>query len=413
MSHKLFKFDQDTLLSQALLYLLLVGYIATVYAVVMMAVMAGRLAPIKDPILGPPWWVNVVVITIIVLTLWPVRRWLQSRINILVYGQHDDPYALISQVNQQLHLMVSPQSTLPVVAETIARTLKLPYLAIETNHNDTPLRIEFGRQPPGAGLAALPLLYLDKPLGHLYAAARRADEALSQDDINLLRDVAQQIGIALHATQLTAELQASRERLVLAREEERRRIRNDLHDGLAPTLSSLQLQLGTMRKLIHQNPDQAEAIANDLREDLRQATAEIRQMVYNLRPPMLDELGLVGAIKNFRFQGAEINFVVTAPEPLPKLPAAVEVAVYRIASEAVHNVVKHAQASECQVSIEVGDGFLQLSVTDNGRYLPKDYQAGVGLNSMKERAAELGGALSIRPNEHDGACVVAQFPLET
>jgi signal transduction histidine kinase len=257
----------------------------------------------------------------------------------------------------------------------------------------------------------LPLLYLDKPLGELRTATRRANEALSGADVGLLRDVAQQIGIALHATQLAAELQASRERLVLAREEERRRIRNDLHDGLAPTLSSMQMQLGAIRSLIQQNPAQAEVITNDLRDDLRQATAEIRQLVYDLRPPMLDELGLVGAIRNFRVTGPEIRFEVIAPDPMPALPAAVEVAVYRIASEAVHNVVKHAQATACVVCLEVAEGRLSLSVTDNGQGVPAKLEAGVGLHSMKERAAEVGGTFSIQPGPEGGLRVAATLPL--
>jgi signal transduction histidine kinase len=413
MSHKWFKFDSDTLLSYALLYLLLAGYIAMVYAVVLTAVIAWWLAPIKDPIDPPslPWWVNIVVITVVALTLRPVHRWLQSPINILIYGQHDDPYALISQVNQQLQTMVSLQNTLPAVAETIARTLKLPYLAIEANHNSTPLHIEFGRPLPGAELTMLPLLYLDKPQGKLRVATRRANEALSEGDVSLLRDVAQHIGIALHATQLAAELQASRERLVLAREEERRRIRNDLHDGLAPTLSSVQMQLGAIRNLIQQNPAQAEAIANDLREDLRQATADIRQLVYDLRPPMLDELGLVGAIRSFRVTGTGLRFEVIAPEPMPALPAAVEVAIYRIASEAMHNVVKHAQATACVVCLEVNERQISLSVTDNGRGAPAKLEAGIGLHSMRERAAEVGGTFSIQPGPDGGLRVTASLPI--
>jgi two-component system NarL family sensor kinase len=413
MSHKWFKFDSDTLLSNALLYLLLAGYIALVYAIVLTTVVAAGLAPVKDPLdfLGPPWGVKIIIVGIVALTLRPVRRWLQSQINVLIYGQHDDPYILISQVNQQLQAMTSPQSTLPAVAETIARTLKLPYLAIETNHNSTPLHIEFGRLPTEAELTALLLLYLDKPMGELRVAPRRVNEALSEADVSLLRDVAQQMGIALHAAQLTAELQGSRERLVVAREEERRRIRNDLHDGLAPTLSSVQMQLGAIRNLIHQNPAQAEAVANDLRDDLRQATAEIRQLVYDLRPPMLDELGLVGAIRSFRVTGPEVRFEVIAPEPMPALSAAVEVAVYRIASEAVHNVVKHAQATACVVCIEVAEGRLSLSVTDNGRSFPAKLNAGVGLHSMKERAAEVGGTFSIQPGADGGLRVMASLPL--
>ncbi len=198
-----------------------------------------------------------------------------------------------------------------------------------------------------------------------------------------------------------------------AREEERRRIRNDLHDGLAPTLSSLQLQLGAVRNLVRRDPEQAEAMINDLREDMRQATAEIRQLVYDLRPPMLDELGLVGAMRNSKFQGSEVRINVHAPEPLPQLPAAVEVAVYRIASEALHNVVKHAQATTCHIDIEIEGGCLFLKVIDNGKSLSPNATAGIGINSMKERAAELGGTLTVQPGEPSGTCVYARIPLES
>jgi signal transduction histidine kinase len=252
---------------------------------------------------------------------------------------------------------------------------------------------------------------LDTPLGALLVSARAANQPLSASDVALLRDVAQQVGIALHVVHLTADLQAARERLVIAREEERRRIRNDLHDGLAPTLASLQLQLAALGKLIRQKPDQAEAIANDLREDLVHATAEIRQLVYALRPPMLDELGVVEAIKHFRLPGSVMSFEVTAPEPMPPLPAAVEVAVYRIASEAINNVVKHAEAQTCKVRIEVCQGQLTLTVTDNGTSMPERYQIGVGFHSMQERAAELGGVLSIQLGDQGGTQVVARLPI--
>jgi signal transduction histidine kinase len=340
-----------------------------------------------------------------------VRRWLQSRINVLIYGQHDDPYALISEINQQLQAMAALPLTLPIVADTVVRVLKVPYVAISTQNLAAPLHVESGKLPAPAALTRLPVTYLDKPIGELCVAARRYHESLSASDLELLRDVARQVGIALHAAQLTADLQASRERIVTAREEERRRIRNDLHDGLAPTLSSLQLQLGAVRNLIRQNPDEAEAVVNGLRDDLRNATAEIRRLVYDLRPPMLDELGLTGAIKSFRFQNSDVRFTVDAPDPLPRLPAAVEVAAYRIVSEAFHNVLKHAQATRCVVQIAVSESQLGLSVCDDGKGLPAGFSAGVGLRSMQERAAELGGTLQIQPGDGGGTRVVAQFPI--
>jgi signal transduction histidine kinase len=416
MPRKLIKFDVDALLSNLLLYLILSGYIATVYTAALAAVLVAGLVPYEDPriIFGPPWWVNIVIIIVVALTLLPVRRWLQSRINALIYGQHDDPYALISKVNQHLQAMTSPQMTLPVVAETIALTLKLPYVAIKTQNTGTSLQIEFGRQPARAEMTTLPLVYLDKPLGELQVASRRANEALSGSDLELLRDVSRQIGIALHAAQLTAALQASRERLVIAREEERRRLRRDLHDDLAPMLAGLALTASSIADVIPIDPAKAATLANDLNHSIRAAVNNIRRLVYDLRPPTLDELGLVAAIHEraaqFTHSGEGLRVIVEADE-LPSLPAAVEVAAYRIAQEALMNVARHAQAKACHIRLALDDDCLQLEITDDGLGLTETRTPGVGLRSMQERAAELGGTCVIEAAPDGGTKVMAKLPI--
>ncbi|MFN8474297.1 MAG: GAF domain-containing sensor histidine kinase [Anaerolineae bacterium] len=407
------RWDTNSLLSGGLLVLLVVAYAALIYAAILaVAMAAGSMVGsqyIQD--LTPPWWLNLIALAAIAATILPVTRWLRSRVNDLVYAQHDDPYALMTRINAQLQEMTNPALTLPTLAETVGRELRLQYVAIEAAHVEPPACYTFGAAPSRNPVSRLPIAYLGQPMGTLMAAARSPGQPLSDSDLALLRDVAQQLGVALRAAQLTADLQATRERLVIAREEERRRIRNDLHDELAATLSALQMQLGAMRSLIRRDPDQAEAIARELREDLRQATAEIRRLVYDLRPPMLDDLGLVGAIRNFKLQDSDMDLQVAAPEPMPRLSAAVEVAVYRIASEAMQNVVKHAQATQCNVCIAVNDGYLTLGVTDNGKGSPADAAAGVGMQSMRERAAELGGTLSVQANETGGTSVIARLPM--
>ncbi len=409
------KLDADAVLSQGLILFVLISYLVLVYVVV---VAAGTL-PFSDPRVNfsPPWWLNLLAFVLMASSFRPVYRWVRASVRELVYGQHDNAYPALTQLSQHLESTPSPHAILPTIAETIAHTLKLPFIEIKAQPGDaggmTPLVTRFGYAPQRAQIEQIPLTYHDTTVGELRVAGRRPDEPLSPSDLAVLRDLARQVGIALYAAQLTGDLQRARERLVIAREEERRRIRNDLHDGLAPTLSSLQLQLGAARNLMRQNPDQAEALIEDLRGDLRNATAEIRQLVYDLRPPMLDELGLVAAIKNLKFQGSNIDLRVDAPEPMPRLPAAVEVAAYRIAGEAIHNVVKHAHATTCVVGIEIGQGCLTLSVTDDGISLPHQPDLGVGLRSMQERAAELGGSLSVQSCEGGGTCLVAVLPIDT
>lgn len=411
---KFSRLDANSLLSGGLLALLLLAFVGVVYILsTIVATNLGFIPAVQNVWeFSPPWWLNLTVFAFIAITILPVTRWLRGQVNDLVFAQHGDPYLLIAKVNQQLQTMTLPQFTLPQLAATIANELKLPYVVIETTNNALSRQFSVGKPVSGAELERVPITYLDRPMGFIEISARASKQSLSEIDLTLLEDVARELGIALRAAQLAADLQAARELLVISREEERRRIRNDLHDGLAPTLSSLQLQLGALRGLVGQHPDQAEAMINEMREDLRTSTAEVRRLVYDLRPPLLDELGLVGALRSSIFQGAEISLEVRAPQPLPKLPAAVEVAVYRIASEALHNVLKHAQAATCQVLIEVEDGCLILKVIDNGIGLQGEICAGVGLRSMKERAAELGGILLIQPNEPTGTIVLARIPIE-
>jgi signal transduction histidine kinase len=408
------RLDRDALLSQALLWLLLVSYVVLVYVVVV----AIATFPFGNGGLdfSPIWWQNLLALILIVLSFLPVYRWVRIRVHELVYSHPENPYPALAQLHQHFESMPSSQSILPTSAETIAQTLKLPFVEIkahipEIQSGSQPLIAVVGNPPKNAVIEQVPLSYHGTMIGELCVAARRWDEPLSHSDLLVLHDLARQVGIALYAAQLTENLQHARENLVMAREEERRRIRNDLHDGLAPTLSSLQLQLGAARNLIHRDPDQASTMIDEVRTDLRNATAEIRQLVYDLRPPMLDELGLVEAIKNLKMPETGLRFQVVAPSPMPQLPAALEVAIFRIASEAIQNVIKHAQATECEVRIDTGNGQLILSVTDDGKSISHQPNVGVGLHSMRERVAELGGVLSVQACEGSGTCLVAQLPF--
>jgi signal transduction histidine kinase len=213
---------------------------------------------------------------------------------------------------------------------------------------------------------------------------------------------------------LTTDLQHSRERLVTAREEERRRIRRDLHDGLGPALASLTLKLDAANNLIAHNPSVAKALLLELKGQTQAALADIRRLVYALRPPALDELGLVSALREHLASGHAgngLDTVIEAPEALPPLPAAIEVAAYRIVLEAHTNAARHANAHHCKIRIWIDDA-LHLEIIDDGVGLPHDIRAGVGLTSMRERAAELGGTCIIEPRKGGGGSQVrAQLPL--
>jgi signal transduction histidine kinase len=213
------------------------------------------------------------------------------------------------------------------------------------------------------------------------------------------------------------ELQGSRERLVSTREEERRRLRRDLHDGVGPQLAALMLELETASDLVSENPEAASTLMAKLPERAREIASDVRRSAHALRPPALDELGLVGALREGAIQYAPsgLHVSVENPEELSHLPAAVEVACYRIAQEALANVVRHARASNCSIRIRLDEetGALSVEVEDDGRSIRDNDRAGVGMSSMRERTEELGGWCTVKPLAGGGTLVRAFLPYQT
>jgi signal transduction histidine kinase len=347
----------------------------------------------------------------------PLRQRFQRGVNRLLYGQRDEPYAVLSRLGQRLEATLAPEAVLPTIVSTVREALKLPFVAITLGPHDAPAVVTESGTPVADPLR-LALVYRGEPIGHLLLGPRALNEPFTPADRRLLEDLAHQAGVAAHAVRLTADLQRSRERLVSAREEERRRLRRDLHDGLGPALAAHTLKVGTARALLPHAAVAADRLLAELEDDIEAAVTDIRRLVYNLRPPALDELGLVGAIRESTAQydghpdGSPGGVVirVEAPEWLPPLPAAVEVATYRILQEALANVFRHAQAQTCRVELRVGRA-LRLAVTDDGVGLSPMRHAGVGLVSMRERAEELGGSCLVEPAPGGGTRVVAELPL--
>lgn len=218
------------------------------------------------------------------------------------------------------------------------------------------------------------------------------------------------------ASAQTASLRRSIERLVAAREEERLRIRRDLHDGLGPTLAGVALQLDLARTLVASDPAAAEAVLDRVSGQIQVAVGDIRRLVDELRPPVLDQLGLVAAVEQsasflaHQTDGCPFEVSVTATGDLAGVPPAVELAAYRIVLEAVTNACRHAQASTCRVQLKL-DRSLGITVEDDGVGVPASHQPGVGLASMRERAAELGGNCRVEPRAGGGTVVRADLPV--
>ncbi|MGE5378935.1 MAG: GAF domain-containing sensor histidine kinase [Bacteroidota bacterium] len=344
----------------------------------------------------------------------PLRKWLQRGVNRLMYGERDDPATVLHRLSQRLDSALAPDSVLQTIVETLVQTLRLPYAAISVFSAQEAPSVIASLGQPASELIALPLRYQTEPIGELILSPRAAGESFTTADMNLLHLIAGQAGIAVHNLRLTRDLQRSRENIVTAREEERRRLRRDLHDGIGPTLASLSQRLDTAADLVQSDPEASIALLKALKGQVKNTVSEIRQLVYALRPPVLDEFGLVTALREHVAQyagpnGIEIAFDIT--DPLPPLPAAVEVAAYRIVLEAFTNIINHAEATACQIRIKAGQDCLELEVSDNGKGLAADVRSGVGLSSMRERAMELGGEFDVQSNPAGGLRVLARLPM--
>lgn len=354
--------------------------------------------------------VSLLATGVIALVFAPLRDRVQGAVNRLLFGVRRDPYEILADLGRQLETTSADTPLLEAVAGTVARALRLPYVAIRVPA-DAGDAIHAEHGSIAGEPVVIPLVYQGEPTGELVLSLGLRRPQLSAADQRLLADLTRQAAAAVHSVVVTTQLQRSRERLVSALEEERRRLRRDLHDGLGPALAAQTLKAGSARALFIRDPERAQALLEELEVDAQTAMADVRRLVYNLRPPALDELGLAGAIRQTAATHAGgMQMMVDVPDVLPPLPAAVELAAYRIAQEALTNVTRHARAGRCRLRLTVNED-LMLEVVDNGIGLAGAGPPGVGMSSIRERAAELGGISSIGPGRSNGTRVFVQLPL--
>jgi signal transduction histidine kinase len=384
-------YDLDLVINRALVYLTLSGMIAALY---LGLVAVAQLALGGNGGLG----LHVAAAIIAAAAFQPLRSRVQQGIDRLFYGDRARPYDAVGRLGRRLEDAASPDTVLPRVAEAVAEALRVPYVAIELADGET------WSTPAESGasqdeVADFPMVYQGESIGRLLVSPRAGTSDFSAADRRLLGDLARQAGVAAHAVQVTVALHRSRAALITAREEERRRLRRDLHDGLGPALAGVTLGLHAAQTIVGRDPDRAVELLGQLERQVEQAVGDIRRLVYGLRPPALDEFGLARAVQQHatHLEGSPDGLIITVDVPtggLGQLPAAVEVAAYRIATEAMTNVVRHASARRCTVRMGFNHG-LELEVADDGTGFAAGQSAGVGLMGIRERAEELGGELHI------------------
>ncbi|HEX3004924.1 MAG TPA: histidine kinase [Angustibacter sp.] len=386
------------------------------YAGLLLAVLA-----IDAALLGAAGWLlgdrldsrqSIVLAAVVVTAVYaPLRHQLWRVVRRWVLGQRDDPYRVVSALAERLEVSDASEGQLLEVARAVAAAFRSSYVAVEVQHTDGQrVTAEHGTAPRRT--RALPITYRGEHVGRLLLPDGGGLARLSRRDERLLGDVVRQAAAASRASQLAPELQRSREQLVTAREEERRRLRRDLHDGLGPALAAVAMRIETARNTVPRSPADADRLLDQARADVAGVLDDVRRLVHDLRPPALDDVGLVGAVRQQADRLAPRGLVVRVDGgELGALPAAVEVAAYRIASEALTNVVRHAGAEHCVVRLHRQDGELVVEVRDDGAGIAGGAPAGVGLVSLRERAAELGGWCVVTCPDEGGTTVRAGLPL--
>ncbi|MGL5819826.1 MAG: GAF domain-containing sensor histidine kinase [Phycicoccus sp.] len=419
-------FDVDLIVNRTIVWLILTG--------VVIAAIAGLVALLSNVVFSLTGSAAAMVAAgAVVFAVEPLRRVLQRAVDRLIYGDRNDPYAVIARLGEVLGHTYDPSAVMPLVTETIGRSLQVPYVAVELTEGERHVTgAEYGRRVPH--VESFDMVAHGECLGRLVVGRRTQEAPFTRKEVRLLQDVAVQAGVAAEATRLNRDLLALRDRLVADRERERLRLRRELHDGLGPGLAGMRLQVTAAARSTDRT--RVDGILAGLVDDLDTISGDMRRIVDELRPPALDK-GLAAAVQAEcqRFDtstddgGLRIRWRVEGEDA--GLPVAVEVAAFRIVSEALTNVARHAGARRCDVTVRC-DRTLRIEVVDDGRGVsapPGRHEDprpgspaggstpmptrrfGVGMTSMRDRAAELGGSCVVEARPGGGTAVRVELPL--
>ncbi|MEU6722789.1 sensor histidine kinase [Nonomuraea wenchangensis] len=331
----------------------------------------------------------------------PVRLRLQRSVDRL-FNVERDPYRAADLLSRAVQRAGDPAAALAEALSIVRTTLGARGAGVRVAGEPA---VSFADGELGARPREIELVWQGEHVGRLLLAGGRQSR-------QQLRVMAKHLAELAHAVRLSTDLHDSRERITATRDEERRRLGRELHDGLGPSLTSVTMTLDEARRRLERDPDSVEELLVRFREEMTATLGSVRELVDGLRPPALEELGLPGALREFaRATPGPWVRIRTPGEPLDGLPAGVETAAYRIVQEALTNARRHARASRIVVTLDRGDGVLLVTVADDGVGLPEEPSPGVGLTSMRERAAEIGGTCAITSCPEGGTTVTATLPL--
>jgi signal transduction histidine kinase len=354
---------------------------------------------------------GVVAAALVAVGLTPLRDRLQAAVDRLVVGDRRDPMRAVTRLGDRM-AAAGETDLVPTVLATVTDAVRAPGAAVVAP--DGSVLASTGADPAGGGGEVLALRVGGRDLGVLQVAPRTPGEPYSDGDRRLLVALAPQVAVVVRALELTEALEAERDRVVVATRHERDRLRRDLHDGLGPSLSGVGLGLQALQDAQTAGDAAAvEQLLGRIREEVATAVGEVRRILEDLRPAVLDRIRLPDAVRQHAAAIASGRLAVSVDAgQLPPLPADVEATAYRIIQEALTNVVRHADAHHTHITVTAADGVFMVKVADDGHGIHGHGRDGaVGLASMRQRAEALQGTLRVESSDQ-GTTVMATLPLE-
>jgi signal transduction histidine kinase len=422
-------YDIDIVINRTLVYGALAAFITALYVGIVIGIGA---------LVGSGGQANlllsIVATAIVAVAFQPVRQWMQRAANRLVYGQRASPYEVLAQLSARAGEAYAADEVLPRMARALAEGTGAQRAEVWINadrllHREAswPMSLPATALPLPAGqpVPAMPgatrvvaVRHKGELLGAL-SITKKLGDSLSPIEEKLLDDLASHAGVVLKNFGLTTELRArlddlraSRQRLVTAQDGERRRIERNLHDGAQQNLVALRVRVGLIERFADKEPAKVKPLLAELKGDIDEAVAALRELAHGIYPPLLAELGLAAALEAQARKAALP--VVVRTSGVERYPVEVEAAVYFCCLEALQNVQKYAAARNAVVTITGRDAEISFSVSDDGvGFDTASPRHGSGLDNMADRVAAMGGQLQVSSSPGCGTTIKGSLPTRS
>ena len=358
-------------------------------------------------------WIAVALATAAVLVAEPTRRRIQVRMERRFLGDRGDPLAVLARLHATFSSGDEDENTVyATIAGTVAHAIRSPSVSLALQRGPRLETVSATDAEPEGGLV-LPLVYRGERLGEMRVSHRTPGESYGRADRALLDELANQTSGLVYALRRDSELQSARRKALDAVAEERARLGRDLHDGIAPLLAGAGLTAEALRRgMTPGTTDEQDAERLSCR--LRNASTEIRRLARDLQPRPVDDRGLEAALGDHiaTLDAPDMPAIRFHADITGPLPAGIAQAAYLVVLEGLNNVVRHAHAHHCDLTVAVRSGELIISVADNGVGLGPSYVSGIGVTSMRSRVQALGGTFDLRAAPGGGTVLQARIPVE-